>query len=52
MNTKPKIKVTRMELRLAPNQKDELRDRAIAANLTMSEYIVYMLNLPAAEYDD
>ena len=51
MNTKPKVKVSRMELRLAPNQKSELRERADAAGVTMSEYIIYMLNLPAAEHD-
>ncbi len=48
MNTKPKLKTLRVELRLSPNQKEELIRQANALNITMSELIINKLLLPEA----
>ena len=48
MNIKPKLKTVRVELRLAPNQKDVLIAKALKANMTMTEYIIHQLSLGEA----
>jgi len=46
MNVKPKLKTTRVELRLTPEQKQALQDRATSAQLSMTDYIIATLQLP------
>jgi len=48
MNIKPKIRTTRVELRLAPNQKEALQRRADELKVSMSQLIVDILQLPDA----
>ena len=48
MNIKPKIKTTRVELRLAPNQKKALQHQADELKVSMSQLIVDVLQLPDA----
>lgn len=48
MNNKPKVKVERLEIRLAPNQKEALVKMAKEAQLSMSNYIIDVLKLPEA----
>ena len=48
MNNKPKVKVERLEIRLAPNQKEALVKMAKEAQLSMSNYIIDALKLPEA----
>jgi len=47
MNTQPKIKTSRVELRLAPNQKEALQALADTLKTTMTQLIISSLNLPA-----
>jgi len=46
MNVKPKLKTSRVELRLTPEQKRALQARATAAQLSMTDYIISVLQLP------
>lgn len=48
MNIKPKIRTTRVELRLAPNQKKALQRKADELKISMSQLIVNVLQLPDA----
>ena len=49
MNTNPKVRTKRVELRLAPNQKDALQERAVALEITMTQLIIQALKLPEAD---
>ena len=47
MNTKPKLKTERVELRLTPKQKDALRDLALLEGTTITQLIISQLQLPS-----
>ena len=47
MNVKPKLKTARVELRLTPKQKEHLQNMATLHSISVSGYIIQLLQFPA-----